>query len=114
MTANESIRGYGPGQDRSIDPADEPTYYTHNKTPTACVCTPADVDAVYAALVRHVDDGNQYVRSSDLDSGLSLSKPEIGTALRELSKADDCPLDVSQWGGDSTTPILYRVRRADQ
>lgn len=112
MQTNESTRGYDLGQVRST--AREITRYTHNTTPTACVCTPADVDAVYAELVRHVDDGNQYVRSSDLDGDLTLSKPEIGTALRELSKADDCPLDVSQWGGDSTTPTLYRVQGADQ
>lgn len=114
MTTNESIRGYSPGHDRSIEPADEPTCYTHNSTPVGCVCTPADIETVFGALVDYHAEDNSYVRSSDLVDGLDLSKPKIGTALRILSNADDCPLIVSQWGGDATTPILYRVQGADQ
>jgi len=87
-------------------------YSAQNKPRRAAAITPVNVDRVYQALLDSLDDAVCYRASSDLDVN-GLTGKQIGSALRELACADDCPLAIEQWTGKQTTPTRWRVARAD-
>jgi hypothetical protein len=84
----------------------------YNKAQTRGVLA-GTVDDVFNALVEVVDpvSTQKTVTGTSLknDAELQHTPNQIGKALRELSEADDCPVYVSLWGGESTTPQRWEV-----
>jgi hypothetical protein len=95
-----------------LSPA-EYRFSTHNKPRRAAAVTASDVDRVYAALLDSLDAGRCYRSSADLDVD-GLTGKQIGSALKQLAHAEDCPLAIERWSGAKTTPAVWTVERPER
>lgn len=109
MTTHESTRGNDLGQDRSTASASNYTFSAHNKPTTDAEFDGEIVDRVYTALLGELGDGNvAYLTSADIEL-VNLRQWQVGRALVELARADDCPLEIDRWSGTTNTPRRYQI-----
>ena len=68
------------------------------------------VTDVYQATLQYLDNNHsQYISSPKLDAHVDHGMSAISRALAVLAGCEDCPLEITRWNADGTSPAVYRV-----